>query len=215
MPRPLLFGVHAFEHEIADPTVVDDLDTRVGDPRDAGQLVKDTAALVLPAPGRLHPLRIVGEVVRSAVGQRGDRALPGGQPGFQRLGDAGAGCRFARAQRVASEQHARPPRGPGVLFAGDSLGAGKPASGAGISKALESGLAAGECAIAALTNGGPDDFTNYAQRMEAAWGREYKRGRVFHKLAGIPRIANAGIKVIDNGRVRDFMLKRMYAKEQG
>ena len=60
-------------------------------------------------------------------------------------------------------------------------------SGAGISKALESGLAAGECAIAALQNGGPDDFTNYAQRMEAAWGREYRRGRYFHKLAGIPR----------------------------
>ena len=85
-----------------------------------------------------------------------------------------------------------------MLFTGDSLGAGKPASGAGISKALESGLAAGECAIAALQNGGPDDFTNYAQRMEAAWGKEYRRGRYFHKLAGIPRVANAGIKLIDN-----------------
>ncbi|HEU4361426.1 MAG TPA: geranylgeranyl reductase family protein [Mycobacterium sp.] len=120
-----------------------------------------------------------------------------------------------RAWRLPMGFTAWPPWRPGVLFAGDSLGAGKPASGAGISKALESGLAAGECAIAALTNGGPDDFTNYAQRMEAAWGREYRRGRVFHKLAGIPAIANAGIKVIDNGRVRDFMLRRMYAKEQG
>lgn len=120
-----------------------------------------------------------------------------------------------RAWRLPMGFTAWPPWRPGVLFAGDSLGAGKPASGAGISKALESGLAAGECAIAALTNGGPDDFTNYAQRMEAAWGREYRRGRVFHKLAGIPAIANAGIKVIDNGRVRDFMLNRMYAHEQG
>ena len=59
-----------------------------------------------------------------------------------------------------------------MLFAGDALGEGKPASGAGISKALESGLTAGECAVAALTNGGPDDFTNYAQRMDAAWGSE-------------------------------------------
>lgn len=124
-------------------------------------------------------------------------------------------AKTVRAWRLPMGFTAWPPWRPGVLFAGDSLGAGKPASGAGISKALESGLAAGECAVAALTNGGPDDFTNYAQRMEAAWGREYKRGRVFHKLAGIPRIANAGIKVIDNGRVRDFMLKRMYAKEQG
>ena len=88
-----------------------------------------------------------------------------------------------------------------MLFTGDSLGAGKPASGAGISKALESGLAAGECAIAALQNGGPDDFTNYAQRMEAAWGKEYRRGRYFHKLLGQPRLANAGIKLIDNAAV--------------
>jgi flavin-dependent dehydrogenase len=108
-----------------------------------------------------------------------------------------------------------PPWRPGVLFTGDSLGAGKPASGAGISKALESGLAAGECAVAALQNSGPDDFTNYALRMEAAWGREYQRGRYFHKLAGIPAIANTGIKVLDNGRARDFLLKRMYKKAQG
>jgi flavin-dependent dehydrogenase len=95
------------------------------------------------------------------------------------------------------------------------LGAGKPASGAGISKALESGLAAGECAIAALQNGGPDDFTNYAQRMEAAWGREYTRGRYFHKLLGYPRFANAGIKMIDNAAFRDRMLKALYKKAQG
>lgn len=120
-----------------------------------------------------------------------------------------------RAWRLPMGFTAWPPWRPGVLFTGDSLGAGKPASGAGISKALESGLAAGECAVAALTNGGPDDFTNYAQRMEAAWGREYKRGRIFHQLAGIPAIANAGIKVIDNGRVRDFMLRRMYANSEG
>ena len=120
-----------------------------------------------------------------------------------------------RAWRLPMGFTAWPPWRPGVLFAGDSLGAGKPASGAGISKALESGLAAGECAVAALANDGPDDFTNYAQRMEAAWGREYKRGRIFHKLAGIPAIANTGIKILDNGHVRDFMLRRMYTKQQG
>ena len=106
--------------------------------------------------------------------------------------------KIVRAWRLPMGFTAWPPWRPGVLFTGDSLGAGKPASGAGISKALESGLAAGECAIAALTNGGPDDFTNYAQRMEAAWGREYRRGRYFHKLAGIPAVANNGIKLIDN-----------------
>jgi flavin-dependent dehydrogenase len=123
--------------------------------------------------------------------------------------------RSVRAWRLPMGFTAWPPWRPGVLFTGDSLGAGKPASGAGISKALESGLAAGECAVAALQNSGPDDFTNYAQKMEAAWGKEYRRGRYFHKLAGIPAIANAGIKFIDNGRVRDFMLKRMYKRAQG
>jgi len=108
-----------------------------------------------------------------------------------------------------------PPWRPGVLFAGDSLGAGKPASGAGISKALESGLTAGECAIAALTNGGPDDFTNYALRMEAAWSNEYRRGRYMHKLIGYPRVANAGVKLIDNALFRDRLLKTLYKKEQG
>jgi flavin-dependent dehydrogenase len=102
-----------------------------------------------------------------------------------------------------------------VLFTGDSLGAGKPVSGAGISKALESGLAAGECAIAALTNGGPDDFTNYAQRMDAAWGREYRRGRIMHKLIGNPRLANAGVKLMDNAAFRDRLLQALYKKEQG
>jgi geranylgeranyl reductase family protein len=120
-----------------------------------------------------------------------------------------------RAWRLPMGFTAWPPWRPGVLFAGDSLGAGKPASGAGISKALESGIAAGECALAALQNGGPDDFTNYGQRMEAAWGKEYRRGRYFHKLLGQPKIANAGIKVIDNARFRDVMLKSMYRKAQG
>ena len=120
-----------------------------------------------------------------------------------------------RAWRLPMGFTAWPPWRPGVLFTGDSLGAGKPASGAGISKALESGLAAGECAVAALTNGGPDDFTNYAQRMEAAWGKEYRRGRYMHKLIGYPKLADAGIKLIDNAAFRDRMLKALYKKAQG
>lgn len=120
-----------------------------------------------------------------------------------------------RAWRLPMGFTAWPPWRPGVIFAGDSLGAGKPASGAGISKALESGLAAGECAIAALENGGPDDFTNYAQRMEAAWGTEYRRGRYFHKLLGYPALANTGVRLIDNARFRDALLKSLYKKAQG
>lgn len=120
-----------------------------------------------------------------------------------------------RAWRLPMGFTAWPPWRPGVLFAGDALGAGKPASGAGISKALESGMAAGECAVAALTNAGPDDFTNYAQRMQDAWGREYRRGRYFHQLLGYPRIADAGVRLIDNAAFRDRMLKALYKKAQG
>ena len=119
-----------------------------------------------------------------------------------------------RAWRLPMGFTAWPPWRPGVLFAGDSLGAGKPVSGAGISKALESGLAAGECAIAALENGGPDDFTNYQLRMESAWGREYRRGRFFNKLAGYPKVSETGLKLLDNHTFRDFLLKSLYKKQQ-
>ncbi|MUL76369.1 geranylgeranyl reductase family protein [Mycolicibacterium sp. CBMA 226] len=108
-----------------------------------------------------------------------------------------ARSKAVRAWRLPMGFTVWPPWRPGVLFAGDALGAARPASGAGISKALQSGLAAGECAIAALTNGGPDDFTNYAQRVQAAWGKEYRRGRWFHKMVGNPAVANAGLRVLD------------------
>lgn len=120
-----------------------------------------------------------------------------------------------RAWRLPMGFTAWPPWRPGVLFTGDSLGAGRPTSGAGISKALESGLAAGECAVAALENGGPDDFTNYAQRMDAAWGKEYRRGRLFHKLAGRPAVAGVGVKLMDNAAFRNTLLKMAYRKAEG
>lgn len=120
-----------------------------------------------------------------------------------------------RAWRLPMGFTAWPPWRPGVLFAGDSLGAGRPTSGAGISKALESGLAAGECAVAALENGGPDDFTNYAARMDAAWGKEYRRGRMFHKLAGRPELAGAGVRLMDTAAFRNTLLKMAYRKAEG
>ena len=76
-----------------------------------------------------------------------------------------------QAWRLPMGFTAWPPWRPGVLLAGDALGAARPVSGAGISKALQSGLAAGECAVAALLNGGPDDFTNYADRVERGMGQ--------------------------------------------
>lgn len=103
-----------------------------------------------------------------------------------------------QAWRLPMGFTAWPPWRPGVLFAGDALGAARPVSGAGISKALESGLAAGDCAIAALTNSGPDDFSNYEQRVNATWGKQYRWGRLFHRLAGNPALTGAGLKVLDS-----------------
>jgi geranylgeranyl reductase family protein len=108
-----------------------------------------------------------------------------------------ARAKAVRAWRLPMGFTVWPPWRPGVLFAGDALGAARPASGAGISKALQSGMAAGECAVAALTNGGPDDFTNYAQRIQATWGKEYRRGRWFHEMVGKPVLANAGVRMLD------------------
>ena len=77
-----------------------------------------------------------------------------------------------------------------------AMGAARPVSGAGISKALQSGLAAGECVVAALTNGGPGDFTHYEQAVNATWGREYRRGRLFHRLVGVPALTTAGHRTV-------------------
>ncbi len=90
--------------------------------------------------------------------------------------------KVVRAWRLPMGFTAWPPWRPGVLFTGDSLGAGKPASGAGISKALESGLAAGECAIAALHERRTGRLHQLRSADGSGVGQEYKRGRYFHKL---------------------------------
>jgi hypothetical protein len=51
--------------------------------------------------------------------------------------------------------------------------------------------------------------------MQDAWGKEYRRGRYMHKLIGNPALANAGIKLLDNARVRDAILKAAYKKAEG
>ncbi|MGH3725025.1 MAG: geranylgeranyl reductase family protein [Mycobacterium sp.] len=120
-----------------------------------------------------------------------------------------------RAWRLPMGFVSWPPWRPGVLFVGDALGAGKPVSGAGISKALESGLTAGECAVAALQNNGPGDFTNFEQRMYDAWGREYRRGRMMHRALGNPWLCDKGIKLMDNSTFRENLLKVLYKQAQG
>lgn len=56
---------------------------------------------------------------------------------------------------------------------------------------------------ALLTNGNAYSYTSVARRVR------------HRTLAGMPRLANAGIKVFDNAHVRNFLLRRMYADQQG
>ncbi|SHS06810.1 Probable geranylgeranyl reductase [Mycobacteroides abscessus subsp. abscessus] len=67
----------------------------------------------------------------------------------------------------------------------------------------------------ALQNAGPQDFINYEQRMNEAWGKEYKRGRLMHRAIGNPWLCAQGIKLIDNDLFRDRMLKVLYKRAQG
>src|SRR3954467_4046499 len=57
--RALFLLVQRLEHPVPEKRVVDELDARVRNSRNSSQLVKVAAALVLPAPGRFHSLRVV------------------------------------------------------------------------------------------------------------------------------------------------------------
>ena len=98
-----------------------------------------------------------------------------------------------RAWRLPMGFTAWPPWRPGVLFAGDALGAGKPASGAGISKALESGLAAGECAIAALATAAPTTSPTTRSAWRPRGARSTGAAATSTELLGHPAVANAGL----------------------
>jgi hypothetical protein len=50
--------------------------------------------------------------------------------------------------------------------------------------------------------------------MQAAWGHEYRRGRLFNKLAGYPKVAGTGLKLLENRTFRDLLLKSLYKKAQ-
>ena len=120
-----------------------------------------------------------------------------------------------RAWRLPMGFTAWPPWRPGVLFTGDSLGAGKPASGAGISKALESGSGRGRM----RDRGAAERRPRRLHQLRAADGGGVGQGSTARPLlpqaGGHPGVANTGIKLIDNAFFRDRMLKALYKKAQG
>lgn len=99
---------------------------------------------------------------------------------------------------------------PGVLFAGDAVGAIKPLTGAGISRALQSGMAAASSAVDALGSGGPADFSNYERYLTSHWGRQYRWGRRFLSTAGKPRSIAALYGVLDSPPIRRAIIRAGY-----
>lgn len=79
-----------------------------------------------------------------------------------------------------------PPWRPGIMAVGDAAGVVKPFSGAGISKAIESGRVASRVALGALGNGGPTDLSEYADALESRWGAHYRIGRAFVRFSQSP-----------------------------
>jgi geranylgeranyl reductase family protein len=75
-----------------------------------------------------------------------------------------------------------PPWRPGVLAVGDAIGAAKPFTGAGISKALQCGAFAAEAIADAERSGcGPENLSAYEDLLAAEWGAYYALGRRFVK----------------------------------
>jgi menaquinone-9 beta-reductase len=99
---------------------------------------------------------------------------------------------------------------PGILFAGDSVGAIKPLSGAGISRGLQSGMAAATCAVEALQATGPSDFSNYEHYLKSNWGRVYRWGSRFQRLIATPRLAEVYLGVIDSPPLRRTVIRSAY-----
>lgn len=84
-----------------------------------------------------------------------------------------------------------PPWRPGLMAAGDAVGAAKPFTGVGISKALQSGMIAGQTAVNALAWGDPRDLMDYEREIDDLWGSYYRLGRQMVRLLGKPKVNRA------------------------
>lgn len=89
-----------------------------------------------------------------------------------------------------------PPWRPGIMAAGDAVAAGKPFTGSGISKALESGTRAADAGMDALANGDPRDLSAYERTLNEQWGSYYRFGQHFVRALGHPWIMRA---VVESG----------------
>lgn len=103
-----------------------------------------------------------------------------GLPAFEEMQATGA----FKGWRLPVGLAVWPPWRPGLLLVGDAAGTAKPFSGSGISRALESGAMAAECAVHALAAGTPHDLHAYEVQLNAAWGASYRLANTCLRLAG-------------------------------
>lgn len=100
-----------------------------------------------------------------------------------------------------------PPWRPGLMAAGDAVGAAKPFTGVGISKAIQSGMMAAEVGVNALAWGDPSDLSGYEAALSAQWGSQYRLGRYFVRLLGDPRVNRAIVTSgVRAGLLSDFLV---------
>jgi geranylgeranyl reductase family protein len=83
---------------------------------------------------------------------------------------------------------------PGFMVCGDAAGVAKPFTGAGISKALQSGMLAGEAADRALRTGRLSELASYEREVRALWGRSHRAGARFARMIGSPTVMRAFVR---------------------
>ena len=85
---------------------------------------------------------------------------------------------------------------PGLVVCGDAAGVAKPFTGAGISKAIQSGMLAGEAADRAVTTGRLSELASYEHEVRALWGRSHRAGTHFARLIGSPPVMAAFVRAL-------------------
>ena len=120
-----------------------------------------------------------------------------------------------RAWRLPMGFTAWPPWRPGVLFTGDSLGAGKPASARASPRRWSRVWPPASARSRRCRTAGPTTSPTTRSGWKRRGARSIGAAATSTSCAGIPAVANAGIKLIDNAVFRDRMLKALYKKAQG
>lgn len=117
-----------------------------------------------------------------------------------------------QAWRLPMGFSTRPAWRPGIIFAGDAAGVAKPMSGAGISKALQSGIVAAEVAVDALGSGSPSELSKYDRQLRRLWGIQYQLSRAALRLGSNPHVIALTLNSVDNRIGRTNLIRVFYGR---